>query len=439
MNSLACIVAVILLLGALFGTLALLKRRFNLSGEITRKIAHIVMGSACLTFPWIFNSFWPVLLLCIFSVIFMFWLRGHQNLLRGVLHAVDRRSYGELYFPCAVTLLFAIKTDTVTDYFVPIMVLTLADAVGALVGVRYGVSKFTTDEGHKSIEGALAFFITTFLSTHILLLLGTNIGRLESLLVATIVGLLVMLVEATSWHGLDNLFIPLSAYLFLNFYEHMNAATLVMRIVGLLLILTFFCLTRKLNYARDTALLAGGLTLYLIWAVAGWLWALTPLLMTVAYSLLMYTVYDKDWQIRHGITDLIAVAGPGMIWLFAFGSRNMPELLLPFSISWSTQIGMIFAASMTRIRPDTSETAIAFSGGLCGLLVALPTFIIGEHLPLLAVSCCAGFLASALASWLFWRSEWLKQGSTLTPNRVWRQFAYGLFASSLSLIPIFVS
>lgn len=435
MKSLMGIGAVLFLLGALLGILALLKRQFNLSGEITRKTTHVAMGGICLSFPWIFDSFWPVLLLCIASVTFMLWLRRQQGgSIQGVLHAVGRKSWGELYFPCAVTLLFAVKTDPITDYFVPILVLTLADAIGALVGRRYGASKFTTDEGHKSIEGSLAFFMTAFLSTHIPLLLGTDAGRLESLLVATIVGLLIMLVEAASWRGLDNLFIPLGTYLFLNVYEHMDATALGIRIFGLVLILAFFYLIRKHNYARDTALLAGGLMLYLIWAVAGWLWVLTPLLMTLAYCFMCHTD-EKDWQTRHGTFDLFAVAGPGLIWLFIFGSRNMPEALFPFSISWSAQIGMIFAAYMTRKRPDAMETVITVSGGFGGLLIALPTLTLGGGLPPLAVSYGAGFLASALATWLFWHFEWLNRKSTLRPNRPWRQFAYGFSASLLCLIP----
>ena len=43
MNPLAGMAAVVFLLGALLGILAVVRRQFNLSGEITRKATHIVI------------------------------------------------------------------------------------------------------------------------------------------------------------------------------------------------------------------------------------------------------------------------------------------------------------------------------------------------------------------------------------------------------------
>lgn len=438
MNDLIGILIVCLLLAVLMGALALFKRIWQLSGELTRKLAHITMGLASLSFPWLFSSPLPVILLCVLSLILMLWMRNQRNPIRAVLHAVERQSYGELCFPVSVTLLFTIQADPVTDYLIPILVLTLADAVGALIGVRYGTSKYSTDEGHKSVEGSFAFFITAFLSTHILLLLGTDTLRLESLLIALVIGIIIMLVEAISWRGLDNLFIPLGMYLLLNVYTQMDAASLILRTGGLLLALVFFYFIRKRSYARDGTLLAGALALYLVWAVAGWLWALTPLLMTIGYSI-MCPPSEKSWQTRHSLNDLGAVAGPGLLWLFLATSTQTNTLVLPFTISWAAQTGMIFAAMMTYKQPRLHEWSVALSGGICGLLCALPALLLSHFMPALTLALLFGFISATLSSWLLWRYEWLKRGGTLTPNRAWRQFAYSMGASSLCLIPLIFS
>jgi hypothetical protein len=97
-------------------------------------------------------------------------------------------------------------------------VLTLADAAAALIGTRYGRRFFAVEVGTKSVEGVAMFFMVTWITAMILLLLLTDIGRANVVLLSIIVAGFGALVEADSWHGLDNLFIPVGLYLFLAAY-----------------------------------------------------------------------------------------------------------------------------------------------------------------------------------------------------------------------------
>jgi phytol kinase len=56
--------------------------------------------------------------------------------LSGVLNAVDRNSWGEFYFPVSVAILFGLARGDKLLYVIviPLLVLTFADAVGALLG-----------------------------------------------------------------------------------------------------------------------------------------------------------------------------------------------------------------------------------------------------------------------------------------------------------------
>ena len=435
MSELKGILLVLFLLVLSLGSLVKLRRYFGLGGELTRKIAHVVTGLVSLGFPWLFDSTWPVILLCALSLLAMRWLRNQKNDLRKVLHAVERKSYGEFCLPLAITILFVLKDHTIQDYFIPILLLTLADAVGAMVGTKYGTSKYTTDEGHKSIEGSVAFFVVAFLSTHIPLLLGTDAGRLESILIASIIGLIIMLVEAIAWRGLDNLFIPLGAYMLLDVYGVMTPQELGGRILILFVILLFFSVIKKRSYAKDATLLAGVLTLYHIWVVAGVYWIMTPIIMAVAYSI-MCPPNKKQAQIRHGLHDLGAVVGAGYIWMFLSISYGMPELILPYVASWSAQIGMIFAAYTTHMRPHSKEFMVVTYGSLLGLIGALPTLILSPDVALSYATVLLFFFSVGISTWLLWRFEWVKRGNTYSQGRCWRQLTYGFAPSVVCSIPV---
>lgn len=422
------------LLGSI-GLLHILKSPLNLSAEVTRKAVHILMGICCISFPWIFENAWPVILLCTLSLTALAWLRIQSGELKTVLHGVSRLSYGELCFPLAVAILFILMENPIIDYAVPVLVLSLADAVGALIGVRYGRSPFTTDEGFKSLEGSLAFLITAFFSTHVPLLLFTNIGREESLLIGLLVGLLVMLLEAIAWRGLDNLFIPIGTYLCLQVYHQLNAEDLMTRLGVLIAMMLLFWLVRKHTYARDGTTLASVLLLYLIWVVGGWYWILPPLAVQIGYMLLCPSEFRKT-QIRHSLADLGAVAGVGFIWLFLSVIFPGINLYWAFAFSWAAQLSMIAGAYLTWSRPNIKTSrAVTWAAIFSGLIFMIPVYLsdrfnhLIQILPLLLGATC-------ISASLLWKREWLRHRSTVAPGRAWRQFIYGAGASTLGCLLI---
>lgn len=434
MNAWAGIGMVALLLALVLGGLGFLRRTPSAPGpEMSRKAVHISLGLVCLSFPWLFHAAWPVVVLCVLSVAVLGLLRTRRKGAGSVLHAVGRPSLGDIYFPLAVTLLFLLHRDPVIDYLIPILVLTLADAVGALIGVRYGTSRFSTEDGVKSVEGSVAFLVTAFLSTHIPLLLWTETGRLESLLISAVIGLLIMLVEAISWRGLDNLLVPLGVYLLLNVYLEMGAWELTARIAAIGILGIFFAVVGRRSYAREGTLLAGLLGLYLIWGLGGWLWALPPLVLAAGYSLLCPR-HPEEWKDRHGLADLGAVTGAGLFWLFAAFAFDKPLLGLAFALSWAAQFGILFASYMAWRSPERSTLHVAaMGGGASALLFVLPVFLLaGSAAPALTALLLVAAPALA-ASWL-WIGEWRRRRTTLDPGRPWRQMACGLGCSALGLL-----
>lgn len=198
--------------------------------ELVRKLLHIGMGLVTLTFPWLFAAIWPVLLLTVVFTFFLIGLRLSrplQQLLGGVIDGVARQSMGEIYFPVAVGLVFLLSAGDPITFCIPMLILALADAGAALIGQRYGTLRYAAGDGEKSLEGSAAFLIIAFLSTQIPLLLFTSTGRAESVVIALTLALLVMLLEAVAWRGLDNLFIPLGAFFLLKSFLRMDLTAVV--------------------------------------------------------------------------------------------------------------------------------------------------------------------------------------------------------------------
>ena len=187
------IVGVLAVLGGLAGALKLLERLISPHPELLRKTLHVGMGLVVISFPWIFDEQWPVLLLASLSAAVLVVVKYVPQLRDGVgsvFMAVQRPSLGEVCFPVAVASLIVLSRGDKLLFAVPMLIMTLADAVAALVGVAYGRIRYLTSDGLKSAEGSIAFFTIAFFSVHVPPLLFTDVGRVETLLIATVIGLL---------------------------------------------------------------------------------------------------------------------------------------------------------------------------------------------------------------------------------------------------------
>ena len=306
--------------------------------EWLRKLAHVGTGALSLTLPWLFHKRWPVFVICGGSALLLIGIRSTQllsNRMGGVLHSVDRDTHGDLYFPISVAILFAVSHGDKILYSVPLLLLTLADTVAALAGVHYGKHEFAATGAHKSTEGSVAFFTVAFLSVHIPLLLWTNVGREQSLLIAGTMGLLVMLLEAISWHGVDNILVPLGGFILLKIYLPMSVRELLVRFVVALFILVAVLLYRKWTTLEASALLCSALVLYVSWSLGGWHWILAPATLLAVYALL---APHETAAPLHNVFAVISVASAGLAWLFLGKVWQLPAFLFPFNVAYASHL-----------------------------------------------------------------------------------------------------
>jgi phytol kinase len=438
-------VGIALVVVLLLGMLALLRwvrARWAPHPELLRKMAHVGLGLASLSFPWLFDEAWPVVLigaLALTTLLALRYVPALRSGVGGVVNGVDRSSGGDLYFPVAATGLFLLARGDPVLFSVPILTLAFADAVAALVGVFYGRFRYDGAEGKKSLEGSAAFILVAFLATHVPLLLFTQTGRAESLLIGLTFGVLVMLLEAVAWRGLDNLFIPFGGFLLLRSSLALDAPALTVRLAITVAMLVLVLLLRKRRTLTDSAILGGVLVGYVAWSVGGWHWLLPPLVLFLAYTLL----WPRSAQIRerpHDMVALVSVTSCGMLWLLLATVMRRPDFYYPYTLTFAANLCFI---GITWWR-DYRRSAAPWRGVVASAAVAwvafLTPYIVVEGASRAAlVAALHGFVALTVAGGFF---TLVVPNLHNRPSRdfPWaRQALLGLGASGLGLFLVDVS
>ncbi len=356
-------------LGGLLGGLRLYQKWGAPQPELLRKFLHVGMGLVAISFPWLFDSSWPILVLGGLSLAGMVALRTIKvlrNSIGTVVSGVDRASFGEIYFPLAIAgqwhiYLFANAPaeHRVLLYCIPLLLLTLADAAAALVGVNYGNLRFATSDGVKSAEGSLAFFLCAFLCVHVPLLLGSDTGRVETLLIALLLALVAMMFEAIAWAGLDNLILPLVGYLLFRIYLGLTVGELELRLAVTAGLIVFAFVYHTKTNLQGSGLLGACLVGYLSWALGGWHWIVAPLTVFLGHSLLSPRTEANSKRI-HSVHAVIGVSAVGLFWLFFFRLFDQPEpvYFYLFTLSFAAQLGMIAVARLGYDYPRLSAVPL---------------------------------------------------------------------------------
>lgn len=278
--------SVLILLGLMM-IVRKLAKVVGLNAEVQRKLVHIGTGLYALTFPWLFPDRWPVYMLIGLTLIVMMFLRlpsVAKSGLGSTLHGVERKSYGDILLAISIGVCFFLAQGNELQYVLPIAVLTLADAAAALAGTVYGTKKFQVEESHKSVEGSAVFFVITLLISVICLMLLSELPTPNILALSLMIAAFGTLVEAQSWRGFDNLFLPLGLLVFLTTHAERNLSELAI-LAGLffLAIVIFSFLAPKFGLNAHAARVYV-VVVFLLLAVTAIQNAVLPLLVLVAHT-----------------------------------------------------------------------------------------------------------------------------------------------------------
>jgi phytol kinase len=429
------IAAVLCAAVAMLVLLKLYKRLAHSDPEWVRKLAHLSTGGLAIAFPWMFSHPLPVYIVCGLSVLLLASIRlvgPMRTKFSGTLDGVGRFSLGEFYFPVSVAILFWLAHGDKLIYSIPILVLTFADAVGALLGTHYGRHGYKGIGGAKTLEGSVAFFAVAFFAVHAPLLLLTQMGRPQTLLVAIDIALIVTLLEAVAWRGLDNLFIPLGVFLLLHIYSDMPIEFLIYRLIAAAVLLVFVILYRSRTTLEGSALLASVLVLYSSWALGGWQWLLAPAVLFASYSLFLPGKPNEMAQ-KHNVYAVTSVASAGLLWIFLAHVQGKPQFLFPYTAGYAMHLTMLgwtlICFRSPEKRPWSAGPPLVMQ---CWLLMFLPYFwakgVSAYSLEQSAIALGACGLAFACFCMIEPRSD---GGYSVTPGRWIRQGAMMLVFTAL--------
>ena len=177
-------------------------RKRQPKGEFSRKFVHITVGT--------FVAFWPFFLtwneirLLSLAFIVVILVSKWFGIFKAI-HSVQRPTSGEVYFAVVVGLLTFIRHSKAI-YATSLMIMSLADGMAAITGVKYGKRNRYLVFGHpKSVVGSLTFLA---ISVAILSYYSWHSQELGLVYIA-VLSLGATAAENFGIRGLDNLFVPL--------------------------------------------------------------------------------------------------------------------------------------------------------------------------------------------------------------------------------------
>lgn len=318
LNDAVMMFGVLIFMVTMLWTVGRLTKIFGISAEVKRKIVHVTTGLTSLSFPWLFSNPLPVIIMIAIALLTMAALRTSlisRYSISKVLHDVQRQSYGEFYLLLAVGFLFMVSKGNPILYVLPLTVIALSDTASALIGTKYGRRRFAVAGGEKSLEGAVAFFTVTLVASLVLLTLLTDVADWNVIILSVMVSAFCTLVESDSWKGLDNIFVPVGAYMILAYFMNDPPIELVK---ALAVMTAVIIITHKVSPMFNVTKHGGrayALLIILIFIGTFNNHALFPLLAIITH---LFARKSHPSQDPNRDLEMIAVtAAVGMLWLFA--------------------------------------------------------------------------------------------------------------------------
>lgn len=201
-----------------------MKRTGLVDPRVRRKFLHAMIGNLPLIMPYFTEAIYPVLVASPF--IFITFLASPYSPFPNLLDRLgslgelteEGHSTGLVMYALSYTLLAYLYGTRPYIVAAGIFPMAYGDSLAALVGFKYGSTKFKIVE-EKSLQGSFGMFVGSFFSLALGMLYFSGIYGLSfmaQLVPIMAVSLVATLIEAVSPRGIDNILVPLiGAYVFI--------------------------------------------------------------------------------------------------------------------------------------------------------------------------------------------------------------------------------
>jgi phytol kinase len=356
--------------------------------ESTRKLVHIGGGVIGLSLPWLLNSPLVVFVLTV-SLSAIFLAGGKTGLLKS-LHGVERKSRGSEYYPLAIFLIFLLAADRPWLYLTAVIVLAVADAFAALIGIRYGRLRYEIEGEYKSVEGSTVFFVIAFLAILLPALLMTNMPRAVCVLSALLVAMLVTLFEAISLEGTDNIFVPIAVVFVMQKITTKPASEIVYQNVSLLLIVAIVALlTWRYHWFNPGGALTFILFIFATWSLGSRRWSAPVFIALIAVIVIRQWIASRAEHPMKVRMLLRAVLVPFLFLATANFTGRYDLFYGPYITVIAATLSFLLWVGGVRLRVFAGWNRIVAAGALgflCALGVSLPMWILFRTTSLNAIA-----------------------------------------------------
>lgn len=332
------------------------------SAETQRKLVHVGVGVHAITLPFVMDKTaffgFAAMALAALLVLRLPWVSTKGP--GASVHSVERQSWGDVLFLLAVTVLFVRSPGDPALYVLPLAVLTLSDAAAAVIGTEYGRLKFGSGDRRKSIEGTVVFFVVTWMVSVTILITATDIPRVNTVLLATVVSAFAALVEAESWKGLDNLFVPCGIHALLSFNGHAEPLLLALIASGFLGAIVIADACSKWTGMTSHAARSTAVCLFLTAGMTAPHHAIIPVAALAAHVASRRDAKNPDKDDLDFVAVLCVI---GVFWLSAAGITGRPGTEF-YTITFAGLFaGLTVLALPTRVLALRAVAALLISGG----------------------------------------------------------------------------
>jgi phytol kinase len=204
-GDLSALVLSYLYVTAIVGLAELIRRRAGFSVDFTRKVVHVGVGVWIVPTLLLFDDWrWAIVPPATFVALN---LLSYRKSLVGAMEEADKSNLGTILFPIAFIVLIAWlwpmgRFDAIAG---GILVLALGDAAAALVGRRFGRTRYRVGSSTRTAEGTAAMIVFSVAAlVAATSLFESDVSTPALLGVAALAGGL----EGVSVRGLDNLVVP---------------------------------------------------------------------------------------------------------------------------------------------------------------------------------------------------------------------------------------
>lgn len=367
-----------------------LQKLKHLTSDATRKIVHVTTGFFVAVTPFLFQSRWPILFVCIgFAIINLVAIQ--LGYLDG-MHATQRKSYGTVFYPLALALLLLFYWENHPLILViSMLILAFADPLAATVGQRIkNPSIYRLANDPKSLEGSAAMFLATTLLVFIMLGFSARlfpdyiaVSAWQNLWISLLIGILAAVCEAISSYGSDNLTVPVGVGFFLHFMltrlDSPASGENIQLTIGLVLAALVAFSTYRLHFLSESGAVGTFLLGTVVFGIGGWKFSIPILVFFILSSLLsklgkrrkqkLAQTYQKSS--RRDLGQVIAnggLAGALVIFWNFYRADSIFYLYLASLASvtadtWATEIGF-FSKVLPRLILNFKPVPSGTSGGL---------------------------------------------------------------------------